>query len=96
MAPRVVLEATLSGRRFRIDRSPAWTRPKKRGTGTTTATIGSNVGNYPITGNFTSAAGYQIRFAPGTLAITPATLLFTAARKPSTLKRSGVTALLNT
>jgi filamentous hemagglutinin family protein len=48
------------------------------GTGTTTATIGSNVGNYPITGNFTSAAGYQIRFAPGTLAITPAMLLFTA------------------
>ena len=27
VAPRVVLEATLSGRRFRIDRSPAWTRP---------------------------------------------------------------------
>lgn len=36
VGPRVVLEATLSGRRFRIDRSPAWTRPKKRGTGTTT------------------------------------------------------------
>ncbi|NPC44550.1 AAA family ATPase [Nocardioides sp. zg-1230] len=36
VAPRVVLEATLSGRRVRIDRSPAWTRPKKRGTGTTT------------------------------------------------------------
>ena len=36
VAPRVVLEATLSGRRFRIDRSPAWTRPKKRGSGTTT------------------------------------------------------------
>ncbi|MDZ5662117.1 SMC family ATPase [Nocardioides sp. S-58] len=34
--PRVVLEATLAGRRFRIDRSPAWTRPKKRGVGTTT------------------------------------------------------------
>jgi hypothetical protein len=48
------------------------------GTGTTTATIGSNVGNYAITGNFTSAAGYRIQFAPGTLAITPATLLFTA------------------
>ncbi len=48
------------------------------GTGTTTATIGSNVGNYPITGNFTSAAGYRIQFVPGTLAITPATLLFTA------------------
>ena len=48
------------------------------GTGTTTATIGSNVGNYPITGNFTSAAGYRIQFVPGTLAITPATLVFTA------------------
>ncbi|PKH40460.1 exonuclease SbcC [Nocardioides alpinus] len=35
VVPRVELEATLSGRRFRIDRSPAWTRPKKRGTGTT-------------------------------------------------------------
>jgi DNA repair protein SbcC/Rad50 len=36
VAPRVVLEATLAGRRFRISRSPAWERPKKRGTGTTT------------------------------------------------------------
>lgn len=36
VAPRVVLDATLSGRRVRIDRSPAWTRAKKRGTGTTT------------------------------------------------------------
>ncbi len=35
IAPRVVLEATLSGRRFRLDRSPAWDRPKKRGTGWT-------------------------------------------------------------
>jgi len=34
--PRVVLEATLSGRRFRLTRSPAWERPKKRGTGLTT------------------------------------------------------------
>jgi exonuclease SbcC len=34
--PRVMLEATLSGRRFRIIRSPSWDRPKKRGTGTTT------------------------------------------------------------
>lgn len=34
--PRVTLEATLSGRRFRIVRSPSWERPKKRGTGTTT------------------------------------------------------------
>ncbi|KQZ70468.1 AAA family ATPase [Nocardioides sp. Root151] len=36
LAPRVRLEATLSGRRFRITRSPAWVRPKKRGTGLTT------------------------------------------------------------
>jgi exonuclease SbcC len=36
LAPRVTLEATLSGRRFRIARSPAWERAKKRGTGTTT------------------------------------------------------------
>src|SRR3546814_1012165 len=35
VAPRVVLETTLSGRRFRITRSPAWSRPKKRGTGLT-------------------------------------------------------------
>lgn len=36
LAARVVLEATLGGRRFRLTRSPAWERPKKRGTGTTT------------------------------------------------------------
>ena len=36
VAPRVVLEATLAGRRFRITRSPAWERPKKRGSGSTT------------------------------------------------------------
>ncbi|MXG88853.1 AAA family ATPase [Nocardioides flavescens] len=35
--PRVSLEATLSSRRFRIVRTPAWQRPKKRGSGTTTA-----------------------------------------------------------
>jgi exonuclease SbcC len=35
-APRVVLETTLAGRRFRITRSPQWTRPKKRGAGETT------------------------------------------------------------
>ncbi|MEP9383620.1 SMC family ATPase [Nocardioides sp. KR10-350] len=33
---KVMLEATLAGRRFRITRSPAWERPKKRGSGTTT------------------------------------------------------------
>ncbi|MQW75225.1 AAA family ATPase [Nocardioides sp. dk4132] len=36
VAPRVVLETSLAGRRFRLSRSPAWERPKKRGTGTTT------------------------------------------------------------
>jgi len=35
-APRVVLEVTLRGRRFRLTRSPAWERPKLRGTGTVT------------------------------------------------------------
>ena len=36
VVPRVVLEATMAGRRFRIDRSPTWQRPKKRGSGLTT------------------------------------------------------------
>ncbi|KRE99220.1 hypothetical protein ASG88_15990 [Nocardioides sp. Soil777] len=36
VAPAVGLEVTLSGRRWRIERSPAWQRPKKRGTGITT------------------------------------------------------------
>lgn len=36
VVPRVVLEATMAGRRFRIDRSPSWQRPKKRGSGITT------------------------------------------------------------
>ena len=35
VAPRVVLEATIRGKRLRIGRSPAWERPKLRGTGTT-------------------------------------------------------------
>ncbi len=35
LAPEVTLEVSLSGRRFRIVRSPAWERPKKRGSGTT-------------------------------------------------------------
>ena len=34
-APSVTLEFTVTGRRFRIDRSPGWQRPKKRGTGLT-------------------------------------------------------------
>lgn len=33
--PRVRLEATLGGRRLLISRTPAWERPKKRGTGLT-------------------------------------------------------------
>ena len=48
------------------------------GTATTTATIGSDVGNYAIGGVFTSAAGYRVQLVPGLLAITPATLFFTA------------------
>ena len=35
LAPEVSLDVSVSGRRFRIVRSPAWERPKKRGTGTT-------------------------------------------------------------
>jgi exonuclease SbcC len=35
LSPQVTLEVTLSGRRFRVVRSPAWERPKKRGTGMT-------------------------------------------------------------
>ena len=34
--PEVRLEVTVRGRRLRLTRSPAWERPKKRGTGTTT------------------------------------------------------------
>lgn len=34
--PRVVLETTIRGRRLRVSRSPAWERPKLRGSGTTT------------------------------------------------------------
>jgi exonuclease SbcC len=36
MRPVVELEATLGGRRFLVERSPAWERPKRRGSGTTT------------------------------------------------------------
>ncbi|MFC6935529.1 AAA family ATPase [Actinomadura yumaensis] len=35
LAPRVVLETTIRGRRLRVTRSPAWERPKLRGSGTT-------------------------------------------------------------
>ena len=36
VAPRVVMEASLAGRRFRFTRSPQWQRPKRRGSGLTT------------------------------------------------------------
>jgi exonuclease SbcC len=36
VAPQVVLDLTLRGRRLRVTRSPAWERAKRRGTGTTT------------------------------------------------------------
>src|SRR5690606_6716057 len=48
------------------------------GSPTTAATVGSNVGTYAITGAFTSPAGYALQFSPGVLAVTPATLVFTA------------------
>lgn len=48
------------------------------GTTTTTATQASNVGTYPVTGTFTSPAGYVVAVAPGTLAVTPATLAYVA------------------
>ncbi|QZY27709.1 AAA family ATPase [Nocardioides coralli] len=35
VAPEVTLELTVAARRLRIVRSPAWVRPKRRGTGTT-------------------------------------------------------------
>ncbi len=34
-APRVVLDLSVGARRFRFTRSPAWDRPKRRGSGTT-------------------------------------------------------------
>jgi exonuclease SbcC len=35
LMPQISLDVSLSGRRFRVVRSPAWERPKKRGSGTT-------------------------------------------------------------
>ncbi len=35
VAPQVLCEFTAAGRRFEVTRSPAWERPKRRGTGTT-------------------------------------------------------------
>ncbi|MFD1295026.1 beta strand repeat-containing protein [Lysobacter gummosus] len=48
------------------------------GDASTLATVLSDVGNYAIGGNFTSPAGYALQINPGTLSITPASLLFTA------------------
>ncbi|WP_104165598.1 AAA family ATPase [Arthrobacter sp. SX1312] len=36
LAPEVSLEFSVSDRRFRVERSPAWDRPSRRGSGTTT------------------------------------------------------------
>lgn len=36
VAPAVLLEVSINARRFRISRSPAWQRPKRRGEGTVT------------------------------------------------------------
>lgn len=52
------------------------------GAPSTAADVSSNVGSYAINGGFTSAAGYALVVAPGTLQVTPATLLLLAA--PST------------
>ncbi len=41
--PLVTLEVTLGSRRFRLVRSPAWERPKKRGTGMTTQQAGVTI-----------------------------------------------------
>jgi len=35
VAPSVTLELSVAGRRFRVARSPAWERPRRRGSGTT-------------------------------------------------------------
>lgn len=44
----------------------------------TDAAIGSDVGAYAIDGGLVSAAGYNLVYVPGTLTVTPATLVFTA------------------
>lgn len=59
--PSVRLEATLAGRRFRIVRSPSWSRPKKRGSGTTveqaSVTVSEHVGDewVPLTSRLDEA-----------------------------------------
>ncbi|TQN32118.1 exonuclease SbcC [Haloactinospora alba] len=44
--PEVRLEVTLRGRRLSVTRSPAWQRPKKRGTGTTEEKASVTVSEY--------------------------------------------------
>ena len=41
--PRVRLELTVGGRRLEVTRTPEWSRPKKRGTGMTTAPASTHV-----------------------------------------------------
>ena len=61
LAPSVALDVSVSGRRFRIVRSPAWERPKKRGTGMTReqarVTVTERVGDgwVPVTGRLDEA-----------------------------------------
>ena len=67
-APRVVLEVTVAGRRLRFTRSPAWQRPKKRGTGTTTEQarvlveeqIGGPDGDWVLRTNRLDEAGHLV------------------------------------
>lgn len=42
------------------------------------ATPSANVGSYPVSGNFSSPAGYQVAAAPGTLRVVPAALTYVA------------------
>ncbi len=46
MAPSVELEVTLAGRRYRITRTAAWDRPKRRGSGTTRQQAGVSVAEH--------------------------------------------------
>ncbi len=41
--PRVQVELTVAGRRLEVTRTPEWSRPKKRGAGTTTAPAATHV-----------------------------------------------------
>jgi len=70
VAPRVRLDVTLAGRRFRVVRSPAWERPKKRGTGTTTqqasVTLSERIdGDWVPLSSRLDEAGHQISHLVG-------------------------------